>query len=103
MVSVCLTAKVDGTKLKTVVVFGAAKRKSYSLHEEFKLCVATSSGNAWMKEKLTTIWVKQVLGYFSLNRRFLALDSYKCHMIDSVRKDLKDMNGNSVIIPGWST
>ena len=58
MISVCLAAKADGTKLKTVVVFGAAKRESKSLDEEFKSrCVVKSSDNAWKKEELTTIWV----------------------------------------------
>ena len=47
MVSVCLAAKVDGTKLKPFVVFHAAKRESKSLDEEFKSCwVGKSSGNA---------------------------------------------------------
>ena len=56
MVSVCLAAKVDGTKLKPFVVFHAAKRESKSLDEEFKSCwVGKSSGNAWMNEELITI------------------------------------------------
>ena len=35
-VSICLEAKLDGTKLKSFIVFGAAKRKSKSLHHEYK-------------------------------------------------------------------
>ena len=59
MVSICLTAKTDGTKLKLFVVFRAAKRESKSLDAEFKSCsIVKSSGNAWMHEELTTIWVK---------------------------------------------
>ena len=73
MVSICLAAKADGTKLKPLVVFRAAKRESNSLDEEFESrCVVKSSGNAWMNEELTTIWVKRVLGAFSFNRRLLA-------------------------------
>ena len=45
-----------------------------------------------MNEELITICVKQVLGAFSFSRRFLAWDSYECHMTDSVKKDLKEMN-----------
>ena len=56
-----------------------------------------------MKEELITIWVKQVLGPFLLNRRLLARDSYECRMTDSVRKELKEMNVDSVIIPGEYT
>ena len=51
-----------------------------------------------MNEGLTTIWVKRVLGAFTFNRRLLAWDSYECHLTDSVRKDLKEMNVDSVII-----
>ena len=45
--SVCLAAKLDGTKLKPFIVFGAAKRESKSLHNEYKRqCSVTSSSNA---------------------------------------------------------
>ena len=36
MVSVCLAAKGDGTKLKPFTVFCAAKRESKSLDDEFE-------------------------------------------------------------------
>ena len=53
MVSVCLAAKADGTKLKPFVVFRAVKRESKSLDEEFESrCVVKSYGNAWMNEEL---------------------------------------------------
>ena len=53
MVSVCLAAKADGIKLKSLVVFRATKRVSKSLDEEFKSrCVVKSSGNVWMNEEL---------------------------------------------------
>ena len=62
MVSVCLAAKADGTKLKPFIVFCVAKRESKPLDGEFKsCCLVKSSGNAWMNEEPTTIWVKRVL------------------------------------------
>ena len=68
MACLCLAVKADGTKLKPFVVFRAAKRKSKSLDEELNSrCVVKSSGNAWMNEELTTIWVKRLLGAFSFN------------------------------------
>ena len=36
MVSICIAAKADGTKLKPFAVFCAANRESKSLDEEFK-------------------------------------------------------------------
>ena len=65
MVSVCLAAKTDETKLKPFVVFRAAKREFRSLDEEFKsCCVVKSSGKAWMNKELTTICIKRVFGAF---------------------------------------
>ena len=47
IVSVCLDANADGTKLKPFVVFCAAKRESKPLDEEFEsCCIVKSSGNA---------------------------------------------------------
>ena len=90
MVSVCLDVKADGTKLKSFVVYHAAKRESKSLDEEFESrWVVNKFGNAQMNEELITICVKQVLGDFWFNRRLLAWDSYECHMIDSEKKDMK--------------
>ena len=104
MVSICLAAKEDGTKLKPFVLFREAKRESKSLGEEFESrYVVKNPGNAWMNKELVIIWVKRILGAFSFNRRLLACDSYECHMTDSVRKDLKKMNVDSVIIPGGCT
>lgn len=49
MLSVCLAAKADGTKLKPLIIFRAAKRKSKALEKEFKSrCVVGTSGNAWV-------------------------------------------------------
>ena len=76
MVSVCLAAKADETRLKPFVVFRVAKRESESLNEEFEpRCVINSSGNAWMNEELIIIWVKRVLGTFLFSRLVLAWDS----------------------------
>ena len=54
MVSVCLAAKRDGTKMKPCIVSAVAKRESKALHKEFKsYCSIVSSGNGWMNEELT--------------------------------------------------
>ena len=87
MVSVCLAAKADGTKLKRFVVFDGAKRESIPLDQEFEShCAVKSSGNAWINEELITILVKRVLGAFSFIKKLLAWDSYKRYTTDSVRK-----------------
>ena len=69
----CLAAKANEIKLKPFAVFHAAKRDSKSPDEKFKpRCLVKSSGNTWMNEELTTIWIKRVLGALSFNRRLLA-------------------------------
>mgnify|MGYP002803996814 CR=1 FL=1 len=57
-VSICLAAKVDGTKLKPMVVFKLAKRESASLNEEFKRrAVVATSVNGWMDTEITCTWI----------------------------------------------
>ena len=54
------SAKTDWTKLKPFIVFGTAKWESKTLDEEFKAqYVVRTSGNVWMNEKLTVIWVNE--------------------------------------------
>ena len=53
-VSVCLTAKADGMKMKPFLVFHGARREAAALNENFKhCCVVASSSNGWMNEELT--------------------------------------------------
>lgn len=103
-ISVCLTAKADGSKLKPFIVFGGAKRESEALNKEFhSRCIVTSSSNAWMNEGLTLKYVAEVIGRFSFTRRLLAWDSFECHIMDSVKKVLTDSKVDSIIIPGGCT
>ena len=103
-VSVCLAAKGDGTKLKPFVVFAGAKRESKALHEEYKRqCSVASSTNGWMNEELTLRWINEIVGTFAFNKRLLAWDSYEAHMTEDVKLRLKEINTESVIVPGGCT
>ena len=65
-VSVCLAAKLDRPILKPFIVFGAAKRESKTLHDEYKRqCSVAKSSNAWMNEELTLRLCDEVLGQFT--------------------------------------
>ena len=91
-VSVCLAAKLDGTKLKPFIVFGAAKRESKSLHGEYKRqCSVASSSNAWMNEELTLRWCDEVLGQFTFQKRLLAWNSLEAHITNEVKKLIKPL------------
>ena len=65
-VTVCLTTKADGRKVKPFIVFVAEKWESKTLHDEFKsLCSIASFGNSWVNEELNLRWGNEVLGNFS--------------------------------------
>ena len=85
-VSVCLTAKADWAKWRPFIVFPGAKRETKLLNEEFKAkCVVASSSNGKMIEELTSDWVRSVLGNFSFTWRILAWDSFKCHVMETIK------------------
>ena len=64
-VSVCLAARVDGTKLKTIIIFKGAVRETKVLSQEFKgQAVIASSPSGWMDTDLTHVWFDNVLGAF---------------------------------------
>ena len=53
-VSVCLTKKADGTRLKPSIIFKGTKPESKFLHDEFqRQCSVASSANRWINEELT--------------------------------------------------
>ena len=52
-VSVCLSARADGSKLKPMIVFKGAVRETKKLNDEFKgKCLIFSSVNSWVNEPL---------------------------------------------------
>ena len=52
-VSVCLTGKVDGTRLKPSIILKGATHESKALHHKFnRQCSVASSANGWMNEEL---------------------------------------------------
>ena len=103
-VSVCLSAKADGTKLPPMVVFKAAKRESEALNKEFKnRCVIASSVNGWMDTSLTKVYINSVLGSFAFKRRMFVWDSYQCHIEESIKTSLKGTKIDPAIIPGGCT
>ena len=103
-VSVCLTAKADGTKLKHFIVFQGVKREATALNKEFKnRCVVVSSSNSWMNEELVLKFLRHVLGMFSFEKRLFAWNTFEAHMTEDVGKLLKQMTTDADLIPGGCT
>ena len=103
-VSVCLTAKADGTKLKPFIVFQGAKREAIALDEELKnRCVVVSSSNDWMNKEQVLKCLRQVLGMFSFKKRLFAWYTLETHIAEDVRKFLKHMKTDDALIAGGCT
>ena len=99
LVSVCLAAKADETKLPPFIVFKSAKREVAAMDKEFKGCHIASSPNTWMNTALTHSWINKVLGTFSFTRRYLVWDSYECHIEDSIKSSLNAKKTDVSIVP----
>ena len=103
-VSVCLSAKADGTKMNPLIVFKGAKREPEVLNDRFKgRCVVTSSSNGWMNEELVLSYLRKILGMFTFQKRLLAWDTFGAHMTEAVKKLLKEMKTDDALIPAGCT
>ena len=56
-----------------------------------------------MNEELTLRWINEIVGTFAFNKRLLAWDSYEAHITEDVKLRLKEINTESVIVPGGCT
>ena len=98
--SVYLTVKADGMKLKPFIVFKNIKRGTNTINGEFKTrCMIVTSSNGWMNNDLTIKYTKKVLETFCFGRRFLAWDSYECHMDSNTTASLTSSNIDQAFIP----
>ena len=53
-----------------------------------------------MNEELTLQWINEKVRMFAFNKRLLAWDSYEVHMTEAVKLRLKEINTESIIVPG---
>ena len=103
-VSVCLSARADGSKMKPFIVFKGAKREVNEMAKEFKSkCIIASSSNGWMNNDLTHNYIDAVLGAFSFRRRLFAWDTYECHLAPSVVQSLHSKHIDVAVVPGGCT
>ena len=99
--TVCLAAKADGSKLKPFVVFKGVRQDARLLR--FNGVVVAYSRNGWMNEELTKIWIEKIWGRLAFHRRLLVWDAYKCHIMDSVKKEVRQTGTDVSVIPGGLT
>lgn len=100
-ITVCLTAKASGKKLKPLIVL-KGKRLDKSL-AGVRGAVIELSANGWMTEELTLKYVRQQIGTLSFSRRLLVWDSYRCHISKTVKEEMNKLSIDKAIIPGGCT
>ena len=92
LLSVCLTVKANGTKMKPFVVFQCVKRETDGLNEKFNhCCIVESSLNGWTNEELTLLYLKRVIDSFSVQKRLLVWAIFKTHLSKPVKYLLEEM------------
>ena len=102
-VSICLTTKADGTKLKSLILFQCAKHEATPLNEQLNLYVVASSSNSWMNEEPVSKYLTQFLEMFSFQKFLFAWDTVEAHMTKDVSKLLEQMITDNALIPGGRT
>ncbi|KAL2087486.1 hypothetical protein ACEWY4_016314 [Coilia grayii] len=97
--TVVLSAKADGTKLQPYVVFKGAIKEVEAMQNLNGVVVATSK-NGWMNEELTADWLRRVVGKLNFAPRLLAWDSYRWHISEAIKTELKrGYNMTMAVIP----
>ena len=60
-IRICLSAKVEETKMKSFIVFQGAKWEPAALNENFKsFLVVASSTSGWVNEDFTSLYLKKI-------------------------------------------
>ena len=62
-----------------------------------------ASPNGWMNEELTAGWIEKIWTNFSFTKQMLDWDSFKCHIFDARKVQLKQCNTVMSVIPAGCT
>ena len=84
--------------MKPFVVIPGKKVKSDAA--AVKGAIVKCSPNGWMNDDLTKIWVDEVWGSLSFEKRFLVWDSFKCHISDEIKEAVCQKKTVMGVIPG---
>jgi len=100
--TVMLAATADGRKLPPLII---SKRKTLPKSEAFPKDVKVrAQEKGWMTEELMLEWLKIVWGRrptaFLNQPSMLVLNAFKGHLTDSMKKQLRKMKTELVVIPG---
>lgn len=79
-VSVCITAKADGTKFP-LIVFKGFKQETYAVDKEFQNCVIAIFPNEWTNTKMIHISENKILALFSF---YLICTGTRCKVEEAI-------------------
>ena len=106
-VTVTLAAKANGDKLKPYIVFPGHKPEVQNLKKDPAIknrCYVESTINGWVNEDTIIDWVENVLKIFNFGkRRLFARDSFRAHLVQSVKELLNKGKIDLVLFPGGTT
>ena len=102
--TVVLTCLADGTRLKPMVIF---KRKTIPKEKFPPGVIIHCHPKGWMDEAGLKVWIQKVWsarpGGLLRKRSLLIWDSFRAHLVDSVKEALRKTNTDIAVIPGGLT
>ena len=102
--TVVLACMADGTRLKPMVIF---KRKTIPKENFPPGVVVHCHAKGWMDEQGLKVWINQVWaarpGGLSRTKSLLVWDSFRAHLVPSVKRLLAAHNTDIAVIPGGLT
>ena len=101
--TVILTARADGKKCKSFVVFKGKGTRLIKELQQISGVVVRFSANGWMNNSLTADYLRSIIGSLSFGKRLLVWDAYKCHTSEATQRETKKMNLHTAVIPGGCT
>ncbi len=102
--TVILTAKADGSKLKSYVILNRKKPVPEVIKKFEKKLVLAWAGKSWMGDTLTEDYLRRVIGPLLLpETRILVWDSFRCHTSEETKKVMSSLRLNQAVVPGGTT
>uniref|UniRef100_A0A914WZ70 HTH CENPB-type domain-containing protein n=1 Tax=Plectus sambesii TaxID=2011161 RepID=A0A914WZ70_9BILA len=102
-ITVMLCAKENGAKCLPFVLL-PRKRPIPEVVQKFKGKLLLSwCGSVWMNQEQTSDFLHRVIGNFAFGNRLLVWDSFRCHISEQTKDELKKMKVDMAAIPGGCT
>ena len=102
--TVVLSCLADGTKLKPMIIF---KRKTQPKEKFPPGVVVHHHPKGWMDEDGMKLWIEKVWrlrpGGLLRKRSLLVWDSFRAHLVNPVKRALRQTNTDIAVIPGRLT